>query len=232
MKTSTLLVVLIPALGGCAELRTEFTPATGEAMRVHDRTVTRTGVEQVATGEDEIRSSSGEVVATNTHYQNQQVSWQEREWYPRQGFVRIDDESFYRITKDDDAVARYDGYHHGGVTKNTIGWIMLGLGLGIAGGGAGTWFAGSSMKDASGAVTSTGQTLDTIGYTGLSIGAAVAVLGGTLLMLGKREAAARDVRIIDDPERMKADAARYNRFLMPMTTGGLAQPAWRRLYQR
>ena len=219
------LPLLVPLVTGCAELRTDFIPATGAPVYVHDRTVTRQGVEQVETGET--RDRNGNVIATS--YANQAVSWQEREVYPIQGGQRIDDESFYRITHDDDAVRRYDDYHHGGVTRNTVGWILLGLGLGVAGGGGASWAYGASMKDDAGNVTKDGQTFSTAGYVGLGVGAALATLGFTLISLGRKQAADMDVRLIDDPGRMKADAARYDRILL--NTGPLARPAWQSLYR-
>ena len=126
----TTLLLLLPSIVGCAELRSEFMPATGEPLRIHDRTVTRTGVEQVETGHTE--NSRGET--TSTSYANQVVHWSEREYYALQGGARLDDESFYRITNDQDAVARYDAYHHGGVKKNVLGWILMTVGLGVTGG--------------------------------------------------------------------------------------------------
>lgn len=219
-----LVIALLPAFCGCAELRSEFMPATGEPMHIHDRTVTRTGVEQVEVGHTE--NSKGET--TSTQYANQVVHWQEREYYALQGRERLDDESFYRIAGDREAVARYDSFHKGGVSKNVLGWILLPLGLGIAGGGTATWFVGNDMKDASGNLTQNGSTITTIGYVGLGIGAALAVLGGTLISLGRHEAAATDVRLIEDPGRMKADAARYNDAMLG--TGTITQPRWQRLY--
>ena len=226
MKNVLWVATMAPLVSGCAELRSEFLPATGDAMRVHDRTVNRTGVEQVEIGHTE--NSRGET--TSTSYQNQVVHWQEREWWALQGGARVDDESAFRIMRDDDAVRRYDDYHHGGVRKNVLGWILLPLGIGIAGGGTGAWLYGSSLKDDSGAITKEGATWNTVGYVGLGVGAALAVFGGTLIMLGRREAAATDVRLIDDPGRMKADAARYNRALM--STGTMAPAPWQRFYNR
>ena len=221
-----LFAPFVPLVSGCAELRSEFLPATGEPLRVHDVTVNRTGVEQVETGHTE--NSKGET--TSTSYENQTVHWQEREWWALQGGARLDDESAYRITHDEDAVRRYDDYHRGGVRKNVLGWILLPFGIGLAGGGAGAWFYGSSMKDTSGKLTQDGNTWTTAGYVGLGVGAGLAIIAGTLIMLGKKEAAATDVRLIDDPARMKADAARYDRALM--STGTLAPPPWQRLYRR
>jgi len=225
MKTLSLLF-LVPVLGGCAELRSEYAPATGEPLRVHDRTVQREGVEQVETGHTE--NSKGETIATS--YENQTVHWTEREVYPLQGRQRIDDESFYRIAHDDDAVRKYDDYHHGGISKNVLGWILMPLGLGVMGGSTGTWIYGDGMKDASGALTKDGATWQTASYVGLGIGAALAVLGFTLVSTGRQQAAAPDVRLIDDPARMKRDAMIYDRALM--NTGTFQQPGWRRMYAR
>lgn len=227
VKSAMLLAPLVPLVTGCAELRSEFLPATGDPLRVHDVTVNRSGVEQIETGHTE--NSKGET--TSRSYENQTVHWQEREWWGEQGGARVDDESFYRIARDADTVRKYDDYHRAGVRKNILGWLMLPLGLGIAGAGTGSWFYGNPMKDASGNLTQDGKTWTTVGYVGIGVGIAVVLLGGTLISLGKKEAAATDLRLIDDPARMKSDAALYNRALMHSGTFAPSQP-WQRLYRR
>ena len=207
---SGLLVLAPPMLLGCAELRTTYAPATGAPMDVFDQTVIRHGVQQVATGHSEVRDSNGNLIATQTHYESQPISWEERTWYPMQGRMRLDDESFYRITGDQEAVARYEGYHHAGVSRNTIGWVVLGVGLGVLGGGIGMYAA-----DQPNASSPTGATaLSTVGYISMTAGVIAATVGVLMVVSGKHAASAIDARLFDEPERMKADADRYNQQLV------------------
>ncbi len=201
-------LIATPLLMGCAELRTHYAPSTGAPMEVFDQTVVRHGVQQVATGHSEVRDSQGNLIATSTHYENQPISWEERTWYPMQGRMRVDDESFYRITGDGEAVAQYESWHHGGVTKNTIGWVMLGVGLAVLGGGIGMYAADQPNANTTGATA-----LSTVGYIGMTAGIISAGVGAFLIVAGRHAAGAVDARLIDDPERMKADADRYNQQL-------------------
>jgi hypothetical protein len=217
------LVLAPPMLMGCAELRTTYAPATGAPMEVFDQTVIRHGVQQVATGHSEVRDAQGNLIATSTHYENQPISWEERTWYPMQGRMRIDDESFYRITGDQEAVARYETWHHGGVTKNTIGWVMLGAGLAVLGGGIGMYAADQGNVNTTGATA-----LSTVGYIGITAGIISAGVGAFLMVAGKHAAGAVDARLIDEPERMKADADNYNQQLAgsaPPPPAAAAAPA-------
>src|SRR6185312_13571881 len=97
MRCSPLVLLLLPALAGCATVRSDYTPATGEKLSVYDKAVQRSGVEQIRAGEDEIRDATGKVIATNTRYTDKEVHWTEHDWYTMQGSTRLDDESFYRI---------------------------------------------------------------------------------------------------------------------------------------
>ncbi len=217
-------LVALPALAGCAELRTEYTPATGDQMHVYDKTVLRTGTQQVATGQDEVRDSHGNLVATNTHYENQQVSWTEREWYPLQGGARIDDESFYRITGDQEAAQKYEAYHRAGVSRNTAGFIIMGIGLGVFGGSLGAYLADAPATDPKTQISGSRTALSTIGYVGMTAGLITAVVGTLMIFSGKHAARAEDARLFDEPERMKFDAAKFNENGMVSAVGGPAAP--------
>ncbi len=204
------MFLALPLLStGCAELRAEYLPATHEPLTVHDQTVLRTGTQQVATGHDEVRDADGNVIATNTHYENQQISWTERDWYPQQGGSRVDDESFFRIVDDKEAAHKYEDYHEHGKTKNTVGWVMLGIGAGLFGGGLGAYEAGKPVVNTDGTVSGGGG-LYTAGYVGMTAGLISAGIGTYLILSGKREAATTDARIIDDPDRFKREARQYN----------------------
>ena len=194
---------------GCAELRSEYMPSNGEPVSVYDHTVLRTGTQQVATGQDEVRDAQGNVIATNTHYQNQAVSWTERQWYPEQGGQRVDDESFFRIVDDKQNVERYQRFHEGGKKKNTIGFVLLGVGAALLGGGFGMYEADSPRVNDDG-TTSGGGAVYTMGYVGMTAGLISAAVGTYMVLAGKKEAATQDARLIDEPDRFKFDAKRYN----------------------
>lgn len=209
MRLAALACVALPVLTGCVELRTEFAPQTGEPMQVFDQTRVLTGTQAVATGQSETRDYNGRVVATTTHYQNQLVSWEHREWYPMQGGRRIDDESFFRITNDAEAAEAYDSYHRRGKTRSLAGLIVGGVGLGLFAGGIGMYAADAPKQDAMGFYSDrTG--LSTGGYLCIVAGIGATAGGLALYFTGRRAAAHRDIRLFREPERMKADADRYN----------------------
>lgn len=201
MRTVLSALITIPLVAGCAPIRTEFVQRTGEPMRIFDETRTRTGVASVATGQDEIRDSSGRVVATSTHYQNRRYAYQERIFYPLQGSTRIDDESFFRITDDSEAVQRYTDYHATGKRRNTIGIVLGAVGLGLLGTGIGLSASGLSK-------TQPNITLAAGGTA--TVGILTGVAGLVLLVMGRKAAINKEARLLPDPERMKADAERYN----------------------
>ena len=203
-----LLVVGLPLIvfgTGCAELRSEFIPATGAPLAVFDESVRHTGTRDVVTGHDDVRDRSGRRVATSTHYEKQNYSYSVRTYYPLQGGQRIDDESFFRITQDVDAMNQHDAYHQGGVTKTTVGWVLLSIGLGVLGGGIASYIVDTPASD-----DGERGTLSTLGWAGGITGLVLAGLGVFSIADGHTRAATQDARVIEDPARMKADAARYN----------------------
>jgi hypothetical protein len=206
---------------GCAELRSEYTPSSGEPMSVYDHTVLRTGTQQVATGQDQVRDANGNIIATNTHYENQRIAWTERDWYPEQGGQRVDDESFFRIVNDKQNAEKYQTYHEAGKKKNTAGFILLGIGAALLGGGIGAYEVGKPSTNADGSVSGGGP-LATVGYVGMTAGLVSAGLGAYLVFAGKREAATKDARIINEPDRFKFDAKRYNETLSGRSEVGLS----------
>jgi len=129
------------------------------------------------------------------------VHWKERNWYPIQGQERLDDESFYRIVGDQDAVNVYSDYHKKGVTKHKLGWGLLAGGVALIGGGIAMTYVGA--HDHNNGLQYGGYITGIIGLTG-------GVLGGWLAISGKREAETTDHRLIEDARRVKADAMRYN----------------------
>lgn len=225
MRRALLALVALPALAGCAELRTEYTPANGDQMHVYDKTVLKTGTQQVATGHDEVRDAQGNIVATNTHYENQQISWTEREWFPLQGGARVDDESFYRITGDKDAVQKYDAYHQAGISRNTAGFIVMGIGIGVFGGSLAAYVADAPKTDPATGIAGDRSALSTVGYIGMTAGLITAVVGTLMVFSGKHAAHAEDARLFDEPERMKADAMKYNDGLSTMSASAGPTPS-------
>jgi hypothetical protein len=186
---------------GCATARTEFMPDTHAPISVYDRIETRTGVEKVQTGSATYTNGNGEVTGGATFYRNQVVHWKERNWYPIQGQERLDDESFYRIVGDQEAVDLYSNYHKKGVSKHKLGLGLLAGGVALIGGGIAMTYVGANDRNSG---------LQYGGYiTGL-VGLTGGTVGLVLTLVGKRQAETTDHRLIEDPRRVKADAMRYN----------------------
>jgi hypothetical protein len=206
--------LLLPALAGCATVRSEYTPATGEKLSVHDKAIQRDGVQRTRAGEDEIRDATGHIIATNTRYQDKEVHWTEHDWYGVQGGVRIDDESFFRITGDDKAVETYKTYHEDGASTATIGGVVVGVGLGLVGAGIAGWVLDPPKTDP---VTfhTTGGGFRTLGAVSMGVGGFTSVFALIALFSGRSKAGAIDKRLIDDPSRARADVKRYNDRLAP-----------------
>jgi hypothetical protein len=209
MSTRNVLLITYAALlasaSGCATLRNEFMTDTHAPIRVYDRVETRVGTERVATGESQTRDGDGNVIGSTTYYQNRTVRWKERNWYPIQGDARLDDESFYRIVGDQDAVQRYDEYHRRGVFKNKVGWGLLGGGVAVLGGSIAMYKVGSDQKNSG---------LSYGGYIGMAVGLVGIGVGVWEMIDGKRQAATADSRLLEDVARMKMAANGYNGTLM------------------
>jgi hypothetical protein len=117
-------LLLAVAAGGCAT-RSEFTRATGEPLDVVDEIVTVTDTERVEVGTI--------VDSNNNSYSvmgDRPVTRSERVVYGTQGGQRVDDESFFRIVGDAEAVARYDEYHQYGAFLAT--GAVAGIGVATA----------------------------------------------------------------------------------------------------
>jgi hypothetical protein len=210
MRVHSILVMASLGFGlvmttGCAELRSEFIPATGAPLAIYDRTTTHTGTRDVAVGHDDIRDRSGRRIGTTTHYQKQNYTYDVRTVYAMQGGSKIDDESFFRITQDIEAVKAYDDYHQAGATKVTVGWVLLSVGLGLVGGAIGTYVWDTPRTD-----DGERSAFSTAAYIGGATGLLLAAFGGYSLADGYKQASTPEARVIKDPQRMKMDAARYN----------------------
>jgi hypothetical protein len=214
MRCSPLVLLLLPILAGCATVRSEYTPATGEKLSVYDKAVARTGVERSRAGEDEIRDATGRVVATNTRYTDKEVHWTEHDWYGMQGGVRIDDESFFRIAGDDKTVEAYKTYHQDGSSRATGAGIVAGIGLGLVGAGIAGYVLDPPKEDP---VTfhTKGGGFRTLGAVSMGLGGFTTVFALVALFSGRSKAAATDERLVDDPQHARAAAQRYNARLAP-----------------
>lgn len=191
---------------GCASIRTQYTQPNGQPLGVYDQTRSYLYNVDVKTGS--VRNSAGqEILAT---YQRETRVGTERVWFGMQGAQKIDEESFYRIAGDQDAVARYRDYREGGVTQNLIGLIMMGGGFAVGAGGIGMIVGANSCT---GCITGYDDGLGTAGYLMAVGGLIVGGIGVTLTLMGKGKAESPNVRIINDPERMKAAAQQYNQKL-------------------
>lgn len=214
MRCSPLVFLLLPALAGCATVRSEYTPATGEKLTVYDKAFQRSGVEQVAAGHEELRDANGHVIATNTRYENKEVHWTEHDWYTMQGDTRLDDESFFRIAGDSKAVQAYKQYHEDGSSTSTIGGVVTVIGLGLVGAGIAGFVLDKPKTDPA-TFHTTGGTFHTLGALAMGVGGFTTVGGLIALFSGRSKAQSRDKRLLDDPQRAKAAARKYNDRLAP-----------------
>lgn len=209
-----LLLALVPALAGCATVRSDYTAASGEKLEVYDKAMQRAGMQRERAGEDEIRDATGRVIATNTRYTEKEVHWTEHDWYTMQGGVRIDDESFFRIAGDDKAVTTYKGYHEDGASSSTIGGVVTVIGLGLVAAGIAGYVLDPPKTDPT-TFHTTGGGFRTLGALSMGLGGFTTVGGLIALFAGRSKAGASDKRLIDDPQRAKAAARRYNDRIAP-----------------
>jgi hypothetical protein len=194
------MVFGLSSLMGCATVRSDYAPATGEPMRVHDQTVTKHGTEAVVVGQDQYTDKNGQVIATKTRYANRDVAWEERQWYAEQGGAPMDDESFFHAVKDEEAIKRYDEKRADGVTKNRLGIVGTVVGV-LAAGAGGTMLVMSKESD--------DKALRTGGLISLAAGAVIGGISFFAAIDGRRDAEDANLRLFD-AARLKADARRYN----------------------
>ncbi len=164
-------------------------------------------------GEDEIRDATGRVIATNTRYTEKEVHWTEHDWYTMQGGVRVDDESFFRIAGDEKAVETYKAYHQDGASASTVGGVVTVIGLGLVAAGIAGYVLDPPKTDAT--FHTTGGGFRTLGALSMGLGGFTTVGGLIALFSGRSKAAATDKRLIDEPQRARAAARRYNDRIAP-----------------
>ena len=201
---------------GCATMRSDFTPASGEKLGYHDVHGTYQATEDVEVGA--VYNNAGEKVLSETR--QEEVTHAYHDLWPTQGGQRIDEESFFRIAKDEEAIRRYDEWHESGVDRNRNGAIVLGIGLGVAAAGGGLLGYGLATKTDMDPKTP----FTTAGYVGLAAGGITALIGGIMMASGKTQAAAANGTLYNDPGRYRADAKRYNTSMRHSTTTTDGQP--------
>jgi len=208
--------ILVIVATGCATMRTDFTPATGEKLGYHDVHGTYQSMEEVEVGA--VYNNAGEKVLSETR--QEEVTHAYHDLWPTQGGKRIDEESFFRIAQDEEAIRRYDEWHDAGVDRNRNGAIVLGIGLGVAAAGGGLLGYGLATKTD----TDPKTPFTTAGYVGLGVGGIAALIGGIMMSTGKTQAAAANGTLYNDPGRYRADAKRYNSTVRRNTTTADGQP--------
>jgi len=206
MHRQSLALVGLLALGsGCAHIRQDFVPPNGEPLGVFDQTRSYLYNVDVKTGS--VRNAAGqEVLAT---YRRETRVGTERVWFGMQGAGKVDEESFYRIAGDQQAVAQYKDFREGGANQNFIGWIVGPVGLGVMGAGIGM-IAFASSTDPGAGGSNPNEAIGSVGYALAIAGGITAIVGFSLVIAGKQKAENPHVRVIGDPERMKVVAQRYN----------------------
>jgi hypothetical protein len=187
---------------GCV-VRTDFVPSNGSKLGYHDKSGTYEAVEEVETGA--VYNSQGEKVLTKTEQQN--VTHSYRELWPTQGGVKIDEESFFRIAGDQEAIKKYDQWHQDGVSRARNGGIVVGIGAAIACAGIAVLGYGLATKTDKDPKTA----YQIGGGVGAGVGATMLLLGIPLIGSGKSQATAEEGALFQDASRYRADAKRYNR---------------------
>ncbi|HLM73224.1 MAG TPA: hypothetical protein VK459_11050 [Polyangiaceae bacterium] len=188
--------------GGCAHLPPTGAKATGEPLVVNTRTDHETVVIQQKVGEVTHRTSSGRYVGTSAIYENQTVALPDLVyWQVFQGKEKLDDQDFFRIGGDADAAAEIAAMRDNGVTLNRVGIVIFALGSAAAVSGLVLM-----RTERTGSYTNATSPLWTaaIAYGGLF----TAVTGGSMALYGRSKT--KREHPIDDPERAKRVAEKYN----------------------
>lgn len=177
--------------------------------------------EQVKVGET--RDSRGNV---NEHFATRSGSELVRVVYGEQGGAKVDDESFYRIVGDTDAVRKYDAYHASGRATSIVGIAIDAIAAVLVGGSIAILTTSASQGDprpCSSCDLGYERPMNNLGYAaigGLVVGGLALIAGTISWASGASRASDTDARLYPVPEtasRMKAGVARYG---APSTSGG------------
>jgi len=214
MKSFVVVLLMLGGVLGCS-VRTDFIPANGKRLSVYDKFEVVTDVEQVQVGE--IRNNSGDVVGTA--YANRKVMRPVRVVYGQQDAEKVDDESFYRIVRDQEAIAKYDEYHANGRRGSIVASILLGGGLGLTGGSIAlltTSAVAGAPEPCHNCAEGFNNPINNLGRLaigGIVVGILSTIAGGVVIGPMAKQAKNPDARlytVAQTANRMKDAAERYN----------------------
>lgn len=184
------------ALVGCVSLpRTGAVAATGEPLSVGTKTVYDKETYKEKVGEVTFVDSQGQKVGTSTLYAKRTEYVPREVWQTYQGATPLDDQDFFRLAGDTDAVDRIRRTREQGVTFARVGLVGTLLGLGVT-------TAGFALKDDAPNASNGLPTALLVG------GTVTAGVGALLWALGV--AAVKGAHPLDDQQRAFEAAARYN----------------------
>ncbi len=133
MRSSIVIAFSALTLGACifpdAKAPHTGAVATGEQLAVVDDIKTWTTTSKEKVGETEYTDANGNKIGTGTTYADKTTVHSMKVWYPFQGNEQLSDEDFFKITKDDQALAQTAALREKGKTWNTRGKIAMGAGV-------------------------------------------------------------------------------------------------------
>jgi hypothetical protein len=162
-------VALLALACGCATNPATGVASSGDALRVQYSTGTGTYTSNDVVGTDVHRDANGNEVGSTDHVQAVEHSFRWNDWKYFQGGAELDEQDYYRIAGDADAVDRVGRIRDSASTKMKIGIPIFVAGLAVG-------LVASAIQSTSGSSTAT-----TAAYIG---GTTVMTAGGLVWYWG------------------------------------------------
>ena len=117
-------------LSGCATNPATGIAASGQPLGIKTEAEHVAWREQQKVGEIQFVDAAGNNAGSASAYQTRVVNAVKLHWWPTQGGTVIDDQDFFRIARDDRAVAEIEDYRTRAKWLNRVGFGMFALGAG------------------------------------------------------------------------------------------------------
>ena len=117
-------------LSGCATNPATGIAASGQPLGIKTEAEHVAWREQQKVGEIQFVDAAGNNAGSASAYQTRVVNAVKLHWWPTQGGPVIDDQDFFRIARDDRAVAEIEDYRTRAKWLNRVGFGMFALGAG------------------------------------------------------------------------------------------------------
>jgi hypothetical protein len=195
-------VLAASCLFGCATNPATGIAASGQPLGINTETEGIAWRERQKVAEIQYVDAAGNNAGSASLYETRVVNAIKLHWWPTQGGAVIDDQDFFRIARDDRAVAEIEDYRTRAKWLNRVGFGLFALGAG--------GIAYSEHRDAE------STTMRTIG----GVGVLAALTGALWIYYGYYRTRSDDH--VMGLERAREAANRYNATLKP--AGGSAQP--------